>query len=115
MNCNKDIVGDSCRCKECKPRSKAQLRGDRIQSWKKWNRSKMECLPEFIDCYRREVLIDPIVDELEGETFMSELPYEEHIAYDRGDCVPLEHWDSIHKVSRTKRKKWKANRKNLSH
>ena len=104
MNCNKDIIGISCRCRECNPRSEAQLKGDKVQGWRKWKRAKMERLPEFIKDYRLEVVIDPIIDEIEGENFMSEIPIKEYLPYSRGDCMPDDEWGSIHKVN-TKSKK----------
>ena len=96
MICNKDIIGTTCRCKNCKPRSLKQLTSDRRQKYKAMRRAKMEAMPEFLKDYKDEIMFDPVASELAPDPLTDDLKHEESESPFRGDYIETKMWESIH-------------------
>ena len=74
-------------------------------------RAQMESLPEFINEYRLEIAIDPIVDELSvPDEVVDTLQHcRDPNAHFRGDYMDIHLWAKIHGTSKRQINKWKGN------
>ena len=74
--CLADIIGETCECRECKPRSPAQIANDKKLRWRGKKRHWMESMPEWVRDHRLGVNIDPYIDEIAPDPLVDELMHE---------------------------------------
>ena len=88
MDCQKDIIGNTCECKSCKPRSDKQLANDKMLRYRAAKRARMEELPSFVEDLRNEVNIDPFINSLAPDPLIDEIGgFTEYLPACRGDYV----------------------------
>ena len=85
--CQKEIIGATCKCKICKPRSDKQLANDKRLRYRAAKRARMEELPAFVEDLRNEVNIDPFIDSIAPDPLIEEIGYHEYTPHERGDFV----------------------------
>lgn len=67
---------ESCVCKECAPRSPAQVANDHKMKWRGMKRHWMESLPNWVEEFFNEVNLDPFIDELAPDPLVDGLVHE---------------------------------------